>query len=220
MPGTDCAGDSFFWERELARRGYLGITGVDEAGRGPLAGPVVAAAVILPADCDYQHYRDSKKLTAPQRERLLEKLRTSNARIGVGQASPAEIDRDNILRASLLAMRRAVQQLAENSDLPSPDFLLVDGTFPVSLSLQQRTLVRGETASASIAAASIVAKVTRDRLLDELDQQYPAYQFCRHKGYPTALHRDLLRRLGPCPEHRRSFRGVRELLHDETAVAA
>ncbi len=220
LPGTDCMTDSFSWERELARRGYLAVTGVDEAGRGPLAGPVVAAAVILPPDCAYQYYRDSKKLTAPQREHLFATLQANGARVGVGLASPGEIDRDNILRASLLAMQRAVQQLGKGPAVPSPDFLLVDGTFPVPLTLPQQPLVRGETASASIAAASIVAKVTRDRLMDELDQRYPAYQFCRHKGYPTALHRDLLRRLGPCPEHRRSFRGVRELLAESDAAVA
>jgi len=214
LPGTELTADSCFWERELAARGYRAVVGLDEAGRGPLAGPVVAAAVILPPDGDAACYRDSKVLSAARREVLCDLLRESGARVGVALATAAEIDRVNILRASLLAMRRAVELLAGEAGRPAPDFLLVDGTMPVPLPLPQQTLVRGEQASASIAAASIVAKVTRDRLMDELDQQFPDYQFRRHKGYPTALHRELLLRLGPCPAHRRGFRGVRELETD------
>ncbi|MBC8316435.1 MAG: ribonuclease HII [Desulfobulbaceae bacterium] len=197
--------DPFFYERQLAGQGHCLIAGVDEAGRGPLAGPVVAAAVILPDDCDYIRFKDSKKLTPARREKLYQVLYDMGIPIGVGSAGPEEIDDINILQASLLAMRRAVESLSG-----IPDYILVDGKFPVPVSIPQKALIKGEQKSASIAAASIIAKVTRDRLMCELDEQFPQYNFCKHKGYPTKEHKQLIMQHGPCPIHRKSFRGVRE----------
>ena len=198
---------TFSLERALAGKGMGRVAGVDEAGRGPLAGPVVAAAVILPADCCYVLFQDSKKLTEKKREELYATLTGMGIPIGVGVATAAEIDAINILQASLLAMQRAVLELAEPAE-----FLLVDGTFSVPLKVNQQTLVKGESKSASIAAASIVAKVTRDRMMLDYHALYPQYNFNKHKGYPTREHRDLLLRFGPCELHRRTFSGVRELL--------
>lgn len=197
--------DSFSFERDLSQRGYCNVAGVDEAGRGPLAGPVVAACVILPKDCDYLRFKDSKKLTPAARRRLYDELQQIDALIGVGTVSEKEIDQINILQASLLAMKMAVESLPVVSD-----FLLVDGKFPVPMPLPQQPLVKGESRSASIAAASIIAKVTRDALMEEYHQQYPEYNFAKHKGYPTAEHRRVIRDLGPCKIHRLSFKGVRE----------
>jgi ribonuclease HII len=198
---------TFSFERALAGKGMGRVAGVDEAGRGPLAGPVVAAAVILPADCCYILFQDSKKLTEKKREELFATLTGMGIPIGIGVATVEEIDAVNILQASLLAMQRAVLDLAEPAD-----FLLVDGTFPVPLKMNQQTLVKGEDKSASIAAASIVAKVTRDRMMTDYHARYPHYNFKKHKGYPTSEHRELLLRFGPCAIHRRTFSGVRELL--------
>ena len=197
--------DSFAYERGLAERGYQAVAGVDEAGRGPLAGPVVAGAVILPLDCRFEQFKDSKKLSPQAREKLFVVLQDMDIPLGVGLASPAEIDRINILQASLLAMKRAVLALSVKSD-----YLLVDGKFQVPLGLPQQALVKGESKSASIAAASIIAKVSRDRLMAQYHQQFPEYCFDRHKGYPTALHRQLVKKFGPCEIHRRTFKGVRE----------
>lgn len=183
------------------------MAGTDEAGRGPLAGPVVAASVILPVQCRYDQFLDSKKLTPLRRRELCATLADMGAMVGVAVVSAAEIDRLNILQASLLAMKKAVSLLPV-----VPDFLLVDGKFTVPLHLPQQALVRGESRSASIAAASIVAKVTRDELMERYHQEYPQYNFNRHKGYPTAEHRRIMARIGPCPIHRQSFRPVRECL--------
>lgn len=200
--------DTYCFERLAHARGQTRVAGCDEAGRGPLAGPVVAAAVILPHDCDHSLFRDSKVLRPHTRSALLVKLEEIGALIGVGIVSASDIDNSNILRASLLAMRRAVYNLGP----PLPDHLLVDGKFSVPIDLSQQTLIKGESKSASIAAASIVAKVSRDRIMDELHQQFPHYGFCQHKGYPTAAHRLAIARFGPSPVHRKSFKGVRE--HD------
>ena len=213
---SDPETDSFVFERALRHQGYDLIAGLDEAGRGPLAGPVVAASVVLPPGCKYRQFRDSKELSAAERTRLFDKLMKMDAMVGVGTISGSEIDELNILQASLLAMRKAITALTTR-----PDFLLVDGTFPVPIAIPQQTLAKGESKSASIAAASIVAKVTRDRLMAEYHRQYPQYNFAANKGYPTAEHRRALKKHGPCPIHRRSFRGVREhyhdVLHDRTA---
>ncbi|XOF34947.1 MAG: ribonuclease HII [Candidatus Electrothrix sp. YB6] len=208
---SDAVGDSFFYERSLRQQGFSSVAGIDEAGRGPLAGPVVAGCVILPHDCDSSIYRDSKKITAVRRDTLYTQLHDSGAVIGVGIAGVAEIERINVLQASLLAMQRAV----EDCDSGLPAFLLVDGTFNVPLDLPQQTLTKGESKSASIAAASIIAKVTRDRLMRAYHQQYPQYNFQQHKGYPTKAHRAAVAEFGPCPIHRKTFKGVREFCANE-----
>jgi ribonuclease HII len=172
-------------------------------GRGPLAGPVVAAAVILPAAADLPGVRDSKQLTAPQRETLLEQIMACARDTSIGAADALEIDATNILEATFQAMIRAVQGLRV-----VPDFLLIDGPYRLPLAIAQRGIVNGDRLSVSIAAASIVAKVYRDRLMCEQHRHYPVYGFDRHKGYATAEHLAALRCHGPCPLHRLSFRGV------------
>ncbi|MDD5758316.1 MAG: ribonuclease HII [Desulfobulbaceae bacterium] len=202
--------DTFSFERDLRRLGYGVVAGIDEVGRGPLAGPVVAASVILPPDCDYAQFKDSKKLSPERRKRLAFLLEDIGAVIGVGSVSEKTIDRINILQASLLAMRRSMESLATR-----PDFLLVDGKFPVPVDLPQRFLIKGESRSASIAAASIIAKVTRDGLMHQYHYQFPQYGFNNNMGYPTREHRKALADYGPCPLHRRTFSGVKELFaHD------
>jgi len=199
--------DTFAFERALIRQGYTKVAGTDEAGRGPLAGPVVAAAVILPQPCEFSLFRDSKQLSPAARARLFDHLREIGAVIGVGICEVAEIDCLNILRASLLAMQKAVANLAV-----SPDYLLVDGKFTTPAQFPQMSLIKGDSRSATIAAASIVAKEERDRLMTEYHHCYPQYNFAGHKGYPTAEHRRLLTAHGPCAIHRRTFKGVREFL--------
>jgi ribonuclease HII len=194
----------FSRERALRARGIFLVAGVDEAGRGPLAGPVVAAAVILPDDCAIEGLNDSKKLTVKKREHFHAML-TVRADIhwGIGQADVAEIDRLNILRATHLAMARAVVALPRK-----PDHALVDGLPVRGLPVPHTALVAGDTLSLSIAAASIIAKVTRDRLMTALDAEYPQYGFARHKGYGVREHLEALRNHGPSPVHRRSFQPV------------
>ena len=177
--------------------------GVDEAGRGPLAGPVVAAAVILPEGFNTRGLDDSKKLTHAQRTALLDRIVTSALAFAIGIVHHEEIDRINILRASLRAMEIAVNTLDRK-----PDFLLIDGNQRTSLLIPQETVIKGDSRCCSIAAASIVAKVRRDKLMDEYHEIYPQYNFRSHKGYPTKEHLDAIRKYGPCPIHRRSFRGV------------
>jgi ribonuclease HII len=194
----------FSRERALHARGIFLVAGVDEAGRGPLAGPVVAAAVILPDDCTLEGLDDSKKLTAKKREHFHAVL-TVRADIhwGIGQADVAEIDRLNILRATHLAMVRAVEALPRK-----PGHALVDGLPVRGLPVPHTAVVAGDTLSLSIAAASIMAKVTRDRLMIALDAEYPQYGFARHKGYGVREHLEALRSHGPSPVHRRSFQPV------------
>ncbi len=205
--------DLYRFERRLHRLGYRLIAGIDEAGRGPLAGPVVAAAVILHPDRPIAGVNDSKKLTERSRERLFEQIQEAALAIGIGSLPPVEIDRINILQATRQAMLAAVCQLA-----PTPDALLIDGITAIDTPLYQQTITRGDSLSASIAAASIIAKVTRDRLMRDYDTAYPQYGFGRHKGYGSAAHLAALRRHGPCPIHRASFRGVKELLHPASSV--
>lgn len=185
------------------------IAGVDEAGRGPLAGPVVAAAVILDASHLPAGLADSKQLSAARRERLYEDIVRSATWWAVGQASVEEIDRLNILRATLLAMERAVDALGA-----APAEVLVDGKHTPRVNCRTEAIVKGDSSVPCIMAASIVAKVTRDRLMVELDASYPAYGFARHSGYPTVDHLAALRQHGPCPAHRRSFRPVKQLLEN------
>jgi ribonuclease HII len=205
-------GDNFSHERLLYTRGYLRVAGTDEAGRGPLAGPVVAACVVLPPCCDHHLFIDSKQTTLKQRQILFAHLIESGAAVGIGRVSEATIDRINILQASLLAMKRAV----EDVPLPQPDYLLVDGKFSVPLNLPQDTFIKGESRSSSIAAASIAAKITRDEIMAQLHEQYPDYNFLKNKGYPTKEHREALARLGPSACHRKTFKGVREHVKQST----
>lgn len=197
------------FEERAAREGYTRIAGIDEAGRGPLAGPVVAAAVILPTGVDLPDIDDSKKLTAPVRDRLFDLIRERAVAVGVGISDHTVIDSINILQATLAAMRQAVQSLPH-----SPDYLLIDGTSGISLPIPQKTIKKGDSASISIAAASIIAKVTRDRLMIELDGRYPHYGFAHHKGYGCASHLAAIAAHGPCAIHRKTFRGVREHVQD------
>ena len=187
-------------ERVSLAEGHRLICGVDEAGCGPLAGPVYAAAVILPEGWTHPYLNDSKKVTARRREILFDAITASAMAYGIGSASEKEIDALNILRARLLAMRRAVEALD-----PAPDFALVDGNRSPDLSIPCRMLVGGDGRSASIAAASILAKVSRDRFMAALAIRYPQYRFEKHKGYPTKLHCELLRQYGPSPIHRLTF---------------
>ncbi|RME34746.1 MAG: ribonuclease HII [Deltaproteobacteria bacterium] len=197
--------DSLYFERQAQQRGYRTVAGIDEAGRGPLAGPVVAAAVVLPDRFELPGLTDSKKLTARQRERLFPLIRSQARAIGVGIVDAGEIDRRNILQATLEAMRLAVTRLREPAD-----FLLVDGISRIPVTTEQLPLKQGDSRSLSVAAASIIAKVVRDRMMQGYDRKYPGYGFAGHKGYGSAAHREAIARLGPCPIHRRSFAGVRE----------
>lgn len=192
------------FERRARDFGYRAVAGVDEAGRGPLAGPVVAAAVILPDGFRSDLLRDSKALSPAARERAFSLIAAEAVSYGFALATHEEIDEINILQASLLAMRRAVERLS-----PAPDFLYVDGNRPIPCAVAQETLVAGDSRCLSVMAASIVAKVTRDGMMEEFDREYPGYRFGVHKGYPTKEHLAAIRRLGPCPIHRRTFRGVR-----------
>lgn len=197
------ATDLLFFEREAYRRGYALVSGIDEVGRGPLAGPVVAAAVILPRHASLPGVKDSKHLTVTQREACCKEILASAVAIGIGCIEPAEIDRLNILQATFKAMLQAVDKLKVQ-----PDFLLIDGPYALPSPLPQKGVPQGDQRSLSIAAASIVAKVHRDRLMCEYHARYPAYDFARNKGYGTARHLEALRRHGPCPLHRLSFRRV------------
>jgi ribonuclease HII len=199
--------DLWFFEKKATVNGFKEIAGIDEAGRGPLAGPVVSAAVILPITFPLSDVVDSKKLSAKKRVQLYEKIYAHAVAVGIGIVDPIEIDRINILQASLLAMAVAVNNLD-----PQPDCLLIDGMHRISSQLPQNAIVKGDTLSVSIAAASIVAKVTRDRLMESYHEYYPQFGFSQHKGYPTRAHRQAIRKYGHCPIHRRTFRGVKEYL--------
>jgi ribonuclease HII len=200
--------DPWYFERRAHQRNFRRIAGVDEAGRGPLAGPVVAAAVVLPYEIDLPNVRDSKQLSLTQRQACYEKICSVATDIGVGEVSAAEIDRTNILAASLKAMHKAVAQIE-----PLPDFLLIDGPWEVEIQLPQQALIRGDQLSISVAAASIVAKVHRDAIMFAYHQSFPNYNFAQNKGYGTKEHRIALSRFGFCPVHRQTFRGV----HSKTA---
>jgi len=195
------------FEEEASSCGAKRVAGVDEAGRGPLAGPVVAAAVILPvADC-IPEINDSKLLTSQLREELFQRIRAFSSAVGIGIIDSETIDEINIYQATRLAMNRAVADLD-----PPPDYLLIDGNMRLELDIAQRSVVKGDRLSFSVAAAGIVAKVTRDRIMMELHKEYPVYGFDRHKGYATAAHRKAIIKYGPCPAHRMCFSGVKEFL--------
>lgn len=215
------------FEEQGYARGFKCVAGVDEAGRGPLAGPVVAAAVILPRGFSHPEIRDSKLLTPKQREKLAPLIRQSALSWGLGVVDVADIDRINILKASLLAMLRALEGLSSR-----PDCALIDGNqgIPKELlresrcfaarSLYQKTIINGDQLCVSIAAASIIAKVARDEMMIELDKRFPEYGFASHKGYACDAHLEALRRYGPSPVHRRSFQPVREAALSQRGDAA
>ncbi len=195
------------WEVQAKAEGYRAVAGVDEAGRGPLAGPVVAGAIILPERLDLGGLDDSKKLSEQQRNYFYEKLTGATANWAVGIVGVDLIDEINILQAARLAMKQAVEKLPQ-----VPDLVLVDGNQEITIGMDQKILVGGDRRCLSIAAASVLAKVTRDRLMQDLHSHFPDYGFDRHKGYGTRLHRDRIAEIGPCLHHRKSFKGVKEHL--------
>jgi ribonuclease HII len=199
-------------EENLSSKGFDAVCGVDECGRGPLAGPVVAAALIWPSGIGLEGLDDSKRLTPRKRERLFEQIVELGLICAVGIVDHESIDRINILRASLAAMRKAVMDLKQ-----APDFVLVDGNYTIpNITQPQLAIVGGDRRCQSIAAASIVAKVTRDRIMDRFEALYPSYSFAAHKGYPTPAHLRELREHGPCEIHRRSFKPIAELADEYT----
>lgn len=189
------------FEREAYQRGYQVIAGIDEAGRGPLAGPVVAAAVILPPGYSHREIKDSKQLSAKKRDKLFEVIKADALSVGIGVIEVPVIDQVNILQATLMAMAEAVDDLSL-----APDYLLVDGLHRIPRSISQQTIVKGDTLSVSIASASIIAKVSRDRILEIYHRQFPQYNFLKNKGYGTKEHREAIEAYGLCKIHRRSFK--------------
>lgn len=187
-------------ERELGERGYVSVCGVDEAGRGPLCGPVFAAACILPMGLVIEGLNDSKKLSPKRRKELSEIIKREAIAYCIAQASVEEIDELNILEADMLAMRRAVEGLSVRAD-----FAIIDGNVSRGFEIPTMTLIKGDATSPSVAAASILAKVARDELCIEMDRQYPEYGIAKHKGYGTREHMEALRKYGPSPIHRKKF---------------
>jgi ribonuclease HII len=198
--------DLYLHENELKALGYKQIAGIDEAGRGPLAGPVVAAAVILRPGVTFRYVNDSKKLSEKQRNLALEEIKEHALSIKIALVSVDEIDRINIYRATKLAMQSAIEGLPL-----TPDFLLIDA-MPIELTIPQRNIIKGDTLSISIAAASIVAKTTRDQYMREMDGLFPQYGFRDHKGYGTKKHIEAIRQYGITPIHRKTFRPVKDML--------
>ena len=195
------------FEDEAESSGYKLIAGIDEAGRGPLAGPVVSACVVLPPGFSHPDIDDSKKISFKKRVFLYSKITECALFVAIGIADTPEIERDNILKASLNSMKRSVENL-----LVKPDFLLIDGKFEIDSDIPQKAVIKGDSKSVSIAAASIIAKVERDRLMVKFDQLYPEYGFARHKGYPTKAHKQAILDHGITPIHRKTFKGVKEVL--------
>ena len=197
-------------EETMSQKGYQAICGVDEVGRGPLAGPVVAAALIMPMDLEIKGLDDSKKLTHLQRVRIFEEIVDLGLICSVGAINNEDIDKINIHKASLMAMRKAVMGLKQ-----APDFILIDGKFTIpNVNYPQLAVVSGDSRCKAIAAASIVAKVTRDRIMDNIQGLYPAFSFAKHKGYPTQAHLEELKANGPCEIHRKSFKPVAKYIDD------
>ena len=200
--------DLFEFETKASHQGFKNIAGIDEAGRGPLAGPVVAAAVIFPSQVNIRGLNDSKKLSTKKREELFPKIQEVSVSYGVAVVGQKVIDKINILQAARLAMKQAVETLKI-----TPGLLLIDGNQKIDSTLIQWAIVKGDSRSLSIAAASVLAKVTRDRIMDDYHKLYPQYEFNRHKGYGTKLHRNLIQEHGPCPIHRNTFKGVAEYIN-------
>jgi ribonuclease HII len=202
--------DPWFFERSAREAGYTCIAGLDEAGRGPLAGPVVAAAVVLPDGLLIPGLTDSKQVTAPERDRLFDVVRELARWYGIGIADERTIDDVNILQATILAMERALEALPSR-----PDYLLLDAIILPRVPLPQKPVIKGDCRSHSIAAASILAKVTRDRMMLDVHDRFPQYNFRKHKGYGTQEHLEALRKHGPCDAHRKTFNPVARLLGGE-----
>ena len=198
---------TYEYEKQAIAEGYTTVCGIDEAGRGPLCGPVCAAAVILPVDCEIEGINDSKKLSEKKREKLYDEIIRKAVCYAVSMVPADVIDEINILQATFLAMWNAVSGLSVQ-----PDIALIDGNQKPGLTIEERTIVKGDAKSISIAAASILAKVTRDRYMLEADTKYPEYKFAQHKGYGTKLHYEMLAEYGLCPEHRRTF--LKKILGD------
>lgn len=189
------------YERRAHQHGYTVIAGIDEAGRGPLAGPVVAAAVILPTDYENPEINDSKQLSPRKRERLYDIIKQDALSIGFGVVETSVIDDVNILRATMLAMQEAISNLSI-----TPDYLLIDGSHRIFVSIPQEAIVKGDSLSISVASASIIAKVSRDRIMEMYHRQFPQYNFLKNKGYGTEEHREAIKKYGHCKIHRKSFR--------------
>lgn len=189
------------FERACQQSGYKQIAGIDEAGRGALAGPVIAAAVILPLNCSVDGLRDSKQLTPKQRDRFADEIYSVALSVGIGSADNRTVDRLNVLGATLLAMQNAIEKLT-----PPPDYLLIDGINIPATDIPGEAIPKGDSRSYSIAAASIIAKTTRDRIMIELDRTYPHYGFQGHKGYPTSQHRQAIAQFGASDIHRQTFK--------------
>lgn len=200
--------DLFFFDRKYRKRGFRVIAGIDEAGRGPLAGPVVAAAVVLPPGIRIKGLKDSKKLTLANREKIFDKINEIALNIGIEVVSHAKIDSINILNATYLAMRRALSKITVPVDL-----VMVDGWAIPDLERRQLAIIGGDNISASVAAASVIAKVTRDKIMTKFSGVYPEYGFHKHKGYGTREHCEALKLYGPCPIHRKTFAPVSECLN-------
>ena len=203
----DREGDTLAFERNARSAGYARIAGLDEAGRGPLAGPVVAAAVVLPPDLFIPGVTDSKQVAEPERERLYDEIRGQALCFGIGIVDELTIDEVNIYQATIIAMERALQSLSLQ-----PDYLLLDAMTLSRIFIPQKSLIKGDCRSHSIAAASILAKVTRDRLMRDLHKKFPQYNFEKHKGYGTKEHLALIQKYGPCDAHRKSFNPVAAML--------
>ena len=194
-------------ERKIRSDGFEFVAGIDEAGRGPLAGPVVAAACILPMEFEIPGLNDSKKLSEKKRNTLLKMIMDQAVAYSLGICSNQEIDFLNILQATRLAMKRAVEDL-----VVSPDYLLIDGKDKIDVPVSQKVVIGGDGLCACIAAASILAKVTRDEIMYDMHEQYPEYCFDKHKGYGTKIHMEALKKFGPCPIHRRSFAPIKGMI--------
>lgn len=199
---------TYEYEKAVMAEGFQTVCGIDEAGRGPLCGPVCAAAVILPLDCEIEGINDSKKLSEKKREMIFDVIKEKAIAYSAVMVDAKTIDEINILQATFSAMRKAVDSLAVK-----PDIALIDGNQKPGLEIEQRTIVKGDAKSISIAAASIIAKVTRDRYMRQVDEKYPQYKFAQHKGYGTKLHYEMIAEHGICPEHRKSF--LKKILGDE-----
>ena len=204
--------DNWQYEKELFNEGYNIVCGVDEVGRGPLVGPVVTACVVLPKDFVLEGLTDSKKLTEKKRDKYYDYIIDNCVAYAIGQCSPEEIDKYNILEATKIAMKRAIDKVNEQIKL---DYVLIDGNMKFNFDYKYKSIVKGDYKSISIAAASVIAKVTRDRMLIELDKKYPMYGYAKHKGYPTKAHLEAINKYGLIDGYRKSYGPVQDILNKE-----